>query len=216
MTILKLQNEGDTFTGKVTSAGEVAGNFGPQVKFDFEGGETLYMPKDSADRQLSRIPLGYAECIGESLTFSRDPNTKPGAKPYWGIRVSDIVDRTRPTQPKRLPPPSKVLPFDEEAFPSAAHGESVADPYDHTGPIHPARVPEVPPPNDADVPEWVEPKPTPREVAPAAQKKAAIVKGYVDLFAWMKQHLPEGTDDAAVQSATATVWITWGQKGLQP
>ena len=215
MTILKLQNEGDAFTGKVTNAGEVAGNFGPQVKFDFEGGETLYLPKESADRQLARIPLGYAECVGVSLTFSRDPNPKAGAKPFWGIKLADIVDRARPAHPKRItateaanaPPhhgalPTKPLPFDEEAF------------AERPGDGDEALLP--PPPTDDDLPEWVEPKPTPREVAPALQKKANIVKGYVDLFAWMKEQLPEGTDDSAIQAASATVWLTWKDRGLLP
>ena len=56
MAILKLQNEGDSHTARVQSCTEVAGQYGQQVKFDFEGGDTLYLPKDSADRQLSRIP----------------------------------------------------------------------------------------------------------------------------------------------------------------
>lgn len=143
MTILKLANEGDTHTGRIVAASEVAGNFGPQVKFSFEGGDDLFLPKDSADRQLARIPLAYAECVGEMLTFSRDPNAKAKSKPYWGIKLATGAEKQATAQPsKRISyaeAAGKVQPFDE-------------DPYKPDGKAPtPHRVPQAPDPTDDDM-----------------------------------------------------------------
>lgn len=111
MAIIKLPNEGDTHTMRVTGCEAVQGQYGEQVKFTGDGGDILFLPKDSADRQLARIPLEYITAVGETLTFSRDPNPKKGAKPFWSIAVAN----PRATQPsKRVSPkdadPQKGLP----------------------------------------------------------------------------------------------------------
>ena len=84
MAILKLQNEGDSHTMTVTECKTVTGNYGEQVLFS-DGTDALYLPKQSADRQLDRLGLDESSVVGMNLTFSRDPNPKTGAKPYWGI-----------------------------------------------------------------------------------------------------------------------------------
>lgn len=210
MTILKLQNEGDTHTGRIKACGEVAGNFGPQVKFTFENGDDLFLPKDSADRQLQRIPLGYTECVGEWLTFSRDPNAKARSKPYWGIKVADIVDKSRPAEPKRI--------SYAEANASNPTAPSVGGPikgldYEEGGPPEDESPYEEPGP----LPAFHKPPMTakPAEVAPVATEKAKIVRAYLDLFAWMKSQ-PEMKDVDAdvVQKASATIWIEWNKRGL--
>jgi hypothetical protein len=111
MAILKLPNEGDTHTGRIAGCVEVAGNFGPQVKFTFESGDDLYLAQKSADGQLSRIPLTYEECVGEVLTFSRDHNAKMPDKPYWSIKLATSADKA---------PPSKRLSYKEAATPVGA------------------------------------------------------------------------------------------------
>ena len=100
MGILKLQNAGESLTATVTKAERVQGQYGEQVKFTLPDGD-LYVPLDSALRQLERIPLAVEECQGETLVFARDPNnSRPGAKPYWGIRLAGAADRAAPS--KRL------------------------------------------------------------------------------------------------------------------
>ena len=100
MGIIKLQNAGESLTATVTKAERVQGQYGEQVKFTLPDGD-LYVPLDSALRQLERIPLAVEECAGETLVFARDPNnSRPGAKPYWGIRLAGGADRATPT--KRL------------------------------------------------------------------------------------------------------------------
>jgi hypothetical protein len=88
MAIIKLPNAGDQHTMTVTVCEIARGNFGEQVMFQ-DGTDTVYLPKDSADRQLARIfgdGFSYTDAAGNTLVFSRTPNNKkPGASPYWNI-----------------------------------------------------------------------------------------------------------------------------------
>ena len=111
MGIIKLQNAGESLTATVTKAERVQGQYGEQVKFTLPDGD-LYVPLDSALRQLERIPLAVEECAGETLVFARDPNnSRPGAKPYWAIRLAGAADRAAP---------SKRLSYAEANTPQAA------------------------------------------------------------------------------------------------
>lgn len=170
MAILKLQNEGDEHTMTVTECKAVAGNYGEQVLFS-DGNDSLYLPKASADRQLERLGLDYISAVGMNLTFSRDPNPKKGAKPYWGVSYAG----TEVAQPK---PSARVVP---QAVP--AQSVSVA----------------------------VQPR------------RDAILANYLLLWDAVAGHLAQtsqkygyGLDAAAIQAATATVWISWKDKGIQP
>ena len=208
--IVKLQNAGESVTWTIIAAERVPGNFGKQVKFESDAG-ILYLPEDSAVRQLERIGLAVEECAGETLVISRDPNPKPGAKPYWGIKLASAADKA---------PPSKRLSYTEAAkpasgpsigripemddFPSEEYGASIHapdSPYDEPGPIPPFHKPVQTPSVPA--------------VAPVAQEKAKVVRAYLDLFAWVKAQ-PEMKDVPAevVQSASATIWIEWNKRGL--
>ena len=212
MAILKLPNEGDTHTGRIIGCVEVAGNFGPQIKFTFEGGDDLYLAKKSADGQLSRIPLAYAECVGEVLTFSRDHNAKMPDKPYWSVKLATGAEKQAQPQPSKRINYAEATGISKGAipemddFPDEDYGRSVQspsgpaddEPYASTGKAPtPHRVPSVPP------------------VAPVATEKAKIVRAYLDLFAWMRTQ-PEVKDVPldVVQSISATVWIEWNRRGL--
>lgn len=169
MAILKLQNAGDEHTMTITQCEVAKGNYGEQVKFS-DGTDLLYLPKDTADRQLQRLSLGYDECVGMTLTFSRDPNPKPGAKPYWGISFADLAGETPKPKPQA---------------PSTA--------------------------------------PAPVSVIPPEQRREGVVQNYLMLWDVMAHHLAQtsqkygyGLDAAAIQAATATVWISWKDKGIQP
>ncbi len=172
MAILKLQNAGDEHTMTITECIVAKGNYGEQVKFN-DGTDLLYLPKDTADRQLQRLGLDghgsdgqYDAVIGMTLTFSRDPNPKPGSKPYWGISFA---------------------------------GESEA----------PKPKPQAPA--------------APVTVIPPEQRREGVVQNYLLLWDVMAHHLAQTStkygyalDAAAIQAATATVWISWKDKGIQP
>jgi hypothetical protein len=211
VAVIKLQEEGQTLTAVVLTAERVKGQYGEQVKFGFEQGD-LYVPLDSALRQLERIPIAIEECAGETLTFSRDPNnSRPGAKPYWGIKVASVVEKSAPAQSKRIPPPSKKpLPFDEESFPKDGPYAEDAQNY----PIRQANMPDL---SDAPLPpepEWVTAPAPARSVAPKAEAKLAYISAYLDLLGYVKAH--SGLkDEVAIQAATATLHIGLKQEGLR-
>lgn len=100
MSILKLANEGDEAYLQITECEVVAGQFGQQVKFTADNGDILFLPKDSADRQLGRIGFAdlsngeviHADVANSLLRFSRTPNSKPGARPYWDISLANRGD----------------------------------------------------------------------------------------------------------------------------
>ncbi len=191
MPIVKLTQEGDSLTMQVKDCEPVKGNFGEQVKFTATNGDILFLPKDSADRQLERCQLDYATAIGETLTFSRDKNKKPGAAPFWGITVANVRD-ANPAPSKRIAPPSgappqrKALPFDEE----------------------------VPLPPDPDEPLYrEEPKRTPREAREAETGISDRERAYLATWRRVARDLAivcqnEGIplDASAVQAATFSVF----------
>lgn len=115
MSILKLANAGDEATLEITGCTVVAGQYGEQVQFD-AGEDRLYLPITSADRQLERLGLieatadgdySYGAVLGERLTFSRVPSTKPGAKPFWNIaKAGNGKPPVAKANPAKTPIPS--------------------------------------------------------------------------------------------------------------
>lgn len=173
MGILKLQNEGDTHTMLIRKCEEVAGQYGQQVLFS-DGTDTLYLPKESADRQLGRLGLDdYDAVVDMNLTFSRDPNPKKGAKPYWGIRYAGA----EPVEAK----PSKRI--------EAPRGEMSA----------------------------------PMSNATLDDRRGKVMTQYLALWHSVAGHLAQTAqkhgydlDAPTIQAATATIWISWKDKGIQP
>jgi hypothetical protein len=206
--IVKLQNAGDSVTWRIKSAETVAGKFGSQVKFTAENGDCLFISEDTAGRQLGRIPLDIANCAGEVLTFSRSENPKGGA-PYWNIGVADVIDRAAPVQSKRVAPPKKPLPFDEESFPP--------EPYAPDAQNYPIRQANMPDLSDAPLPpepEWVTAPAPARNVAPKAEAKLAYISAYLDLLGYVRAH--SGLkDEVAMQACCATIFIGLKQEGLR-
>lgn len=165
--IIKLPNEGDSLTMKVAACEVVQGQYGEQVKFTGSTSDILFLPKDSADRQLQRIPLDYEECVGNTLTFSRDHNPKAGAKPFWGIA---LYQGASPAPTKRLTP--------EQAASAKPHAGPImpfdADP-DDPGPMDPWDDPKE---RHADAPKKAAPARTPLPSAP----QSTIEADYIALF----------------------------------
>lgn len=71
MSILKLEKDGDKHTLPVSGVREVAGKFGMQYAFDTPDGDTLFVGKDAADKQLARIGYTKDTCVGHRLLFER-------------------------------------------------------------------------------------------------------------------------------------------------
>lgn len=160
MAIIKLANAGDAATWKVTDCETVAGKFGSQVKFTAENGDVLFISAETAERQLNRCGLTTETAIGETLTFSRQANTKtPGAAPYWSIEVAG--PQAAPS--KRLAPPAPVQ----------------------------------------------------TEVVGGLDARMSIANAYLALYQHVRRALPQEAAEA-VQAATATIWISWDKRGLQP
>lgn len=120
MAILKLPNVNDTHTGHVSACEQVEGTYGPQVKFGFEGGDLLFLPADTAHRQL--LHAGFADVgedgharadlhqvAGNTLAFFRSPNKKAGSAPYWNVTIANGAP---PAPSKRLsgPDTATVVP----------------------------------------------------------------------------------------------------------
>ena len=117
MSIIKLPDEGNTHTAKVKSCESVKGQYGMQVKFEFADGDVLFMPYDSAVRQLMRSGFDggqdengddvadFEAVTGETLTFARTHNKKPGAKPFWDVSVASGAEKAGAVPSKRLTGP---------------------------------------------------------------------------------------------------------------
>jgi hypothetical protein len=170
MGIIKLQNEGESHTMTVTECKTVTGNYGEQVLFS-DGSDTLYLPKQSADRQLERLGLDESSVVGMNVTFSRDPNPKKGAKPYWGISYAGT----------------------EAAAPKAS--------------------PRVTPPKAT----------TTDNAVTLTLRRMNVALDYLALWDLVSNHLKDECDIThatltadAIQAATATIWITWDKRGIQP
>ena len=201
MSIIKLQNEGETLTMDVAGCEQVEGQFGEQVKFTAENGDVLYLPKTSADNQLDRLNLSYAECIGNRLTFSRDKNKKAGAKPYWGINVAG---------PHKAPSPRVTSPYADGAKPQ---------PFDE--PTR-AEVGMSGPPN-APLHGEEDDEPTPLTAKSEGERiqREALERTYFALWARCAAYQARvgaadrvPVDGSSVNAMAATIWVAFDKQGL--
>lgn len=215
MNIVKLTAVGESHTMRVVECIAVQGQYGEQVKFAADNGDTLFLPKTSADRQLERAGLTYASAVGATLTFGRSANPKKGSAPFWDVSVAGPP--AAPSQ--RVQPPPRQAPVT----------------------VVPPRVPDkhIPGLDDDGPPDWSdvppaspyaeEPKQTPREQAQGTPeaRRAAIERHYLALHArvaaavvenHVKAHAVVNVPDlaTAISATTATIWITWKEKGLTP
>lgn len=110
MSILKLPHAGDTATLTITHAEEVQGKWGQQVAFH-AGEDVLFLPLDSAIRQLQRLGLtDLGALAGHALTFSRTANSKnPDAAPFWNITYGAEASSPAPAKETPRPAPSRTV-----------------------------------------------------------------------------------------------------------
>lgn len=197
MSIIKLKEAGESHTMTVTACESVKGQYGEQMKFDGDG-DTIYLPQDSAERQLTRLGLDAETVVGEHLTFSRSPNPKKGAAPFWDIAPAKAGT---PAPSRRIAPPSGAppqgvsrgsLPFDE---PTAEERAMVG----HSAP------PDAPLMGD-------EPELTPRELA-ALDARSQRERDYLACWDRVAAHLRKTCqthniplDASAVQATTFSIF----------
>ena len=214
MSILKLPDVGNTATMTITACEVVAGQFGQQVKFSDAKGNDLYLPKKSADGQLLRISfdsgendedgqpaVDYAAVVGEVLVFSRTPNSKPGSKPYWDIALGNKGDVQASVAPsKRLTQAAAQKPAPEE--------DDGYGPMDET----PKSAPLL------DRITALTGEPTDKHANERSRLTAAYMQLWRDVATEqtaVSKNLDLPVDGTSVQAATATILITFSQKGVQ-
>ena len=201
MAILKLPNVGDAHQARVTMCEAVEGNFGPQVKLQFENGDLLFLPADSAHRQL--LHAGFADVgddnnpradlhavAGNTLSVFRTPNKKSGSAPYWNVTI-----------PTGAPPaPSKRLAGPDTATATPTTVPGVA-PKAQTPASHSTTTSAM----------------SKALTAPATRSRAQVAAAYA--WALATAHAAQvatlgNTDATAVQAGAATLLIQLEKSGL--
>lgn len=108
---VKLTKAGESITLIVSACGPASVGTYPEIEFTGKSGNRLVMvpvPKQSADRQLGRIPFSYQECVGATLTISRDANDKDASKPYWGITLAGSAPVRADSPPQATAPAAQT------------------------------------------------------------------------------------------------------------
>jgi len=201
MAILKLQNVGDAHQARVTMCEAVEGKFGPQVKLQFENGDLLFLPADSAHRQL--LHAGFPDVgedgtaranlhavVGNTLAFFRSPNKKAGSAPYWNVTIANGAP---PAPSKRLAGPDTAT-----ATPTTVPGVA---PKPQTPASHSTTTSAM----------------SKALTAPAARSRTQVAAAYA--WALATAHAAQvatlgSTDAAAVQAGAATLIIQLEKSGL--
>ena len=202
MAILKLKAAGESHTMTIKGCEVAKGQYGEQVKFDGTDGNTLYLPKESADRQLARCGfiveddegsrVDYGAVEGNALTFSRDPNPKPGSSPFWSIAVATPADL------KAKPPTKRLTAADASTAPEGPAKDAGAPPSDDLDAKHQA---------ERDRLEGLYWDLWRRSAAfqEALCSKSEITEGPVERIPF---------DAASINAMASTVMIQWERRGL--
>lgn len=109
MTWTKLEKAGDAATLTIKLCGEAPGRLGPQVRFDGTDGQTIYMPKEHAERMLAELGyvregrVDYALVDGETLRFSRVSPPNANDRPHWKIERVAGASPARPPKAATAP-----------------------------------------------------------------------------------------------------------------
>jgi hypothetical protein len=208
---LKLEEAGDEATMLVKYVNEVKTKFGSKLVFvgvvNGTESETGLIPADTADKQLSRGKMDRQSVIGREVVISRGDN--PSGKPYWNIDpATPESEGKRVASPYQAPSGgAKNQPFDDPEDPGPQ------DPWDDPAERH------------ADAPQKA---PSVRQEAPQptsapSGKGAAVEDAYLALWSRVAERLVSvgkdlefPVDATGIQAATATIWISWKDRGIQP
>lgn len=107
---IKLQNAGDSLTFQCTGASIAKTGKWPEAIFAGHDGAkeiVVHMPAQSAERQLTRLAMTYADCGNKTLTISRAPNHSDPNKPYWNL---EVVGTHATSGPKKAQPFDSMPP----------------------------------------------------------------------------------------------------------
>lgn len=218
--VIKMPDVNDTVTMHVVKCEVVEGQYGEQVKFTDTRGDALYLPRESADRQLSRIGFVdgemviYGDVDGTTLIFSRDPNPKTGARPYWGIRRVVEEDLThRPSlkaaaqaEAERVRK-AKGLPKDDGGS-MGPYIPGLDDDPDDPGPTDPYAE------DDGMPPQKPLPKAATTLTTEQGNKEGAINAAYARAYAFVLGVQGAIATADSVQAGCATVFIAYRQAGI--
>ena len=220
MAILKLKAAGDTATLHIVKCEVVEGSFGEQVKFTAANGDQLFLPRDSADRQLARQGFAdgeavlYSDVDGTTLVFSRDPNKKPGAAPYWSItRVVPSDDLAHRPSLKEAAQAEAERVRKAKGLPPEEDG--------NLGPHIPG-LDDAPPPSDEDYPyddDGLPPVKASQKhpsslTAEQVDKEGAINAAYARAYAFVLGVQGAAATADSVQAGTATLVIQYSRAGI--
>lgn len=220
MAVIKLTNVGDSATCHIVKCEVVEGKFGEDVKFTTANGDTLFINRKSADRQLARLGFAdeemvlYSDVDGTTLRFYRSENTKQPGKHYWNI------DRIIPEDDARNRP-SLVEAAKQEAervrvakgLPKEELSNTMGSlPYDDAPP--PPTDEDYPYADDDGMPPVKAPPKTSTLTAEQANKEGAINAAYARAYAFtMGVQGPVATPDS-LQAGAATLLIAYRQSGI--
>ena len=216
MGFVKLNDPGAAITLHVTKVVENKSGNWPDWEFHGADGNVVAVPQKACERQFARLNVASAlQLVGANLKISCSDKPGSNGKLFWNLDLAGP-----PSAPsKRLPPPETVPPRQG----GAKHIPGLDDLPDGEIPDwHSAPLPEDPDgfeqfSNAIDA--IAQPAQTPRETADAmlkAKKRHDFLGFYAATFAQLQEMLPDGTSDDAVQAATATCVIRFGQSGLLP
>jgi hypothetical protein len=107
MAILKLA-EGPV-TATIAATEEVEGNFGPQVKFTTDTGDTIYVNLLPASKQLARLNMDVASAVGSTLRFEQ---VKKNGTTFTNIDKAQDGAQTAQRAPVAAAPRAAAAPVD--------------------------------------------------------------------------------------------------------
>ena len=88
MAILKLVvGPEHALTGTIEQMQEVEGKFGAQAQVDFTSGDTVYLPLDKAQQQVTRLGKDFASMAGEAVTIWKKPMRDDPSKGFLNIEL---------------------------------------------------------------------------------------------------------------------------------
>jgi hypothetical protein len=241
MGFVKLNDPGASLTLHVIKVEENKTGNWPDWEFHGADGNVVAVPQKACERQFARLNVASAlQLVGANLKISR--SDKPGANgklfwnldlsgppapaskrvsaadadPYVGVPALPDFPRSQGKPVQRVPAPQRPAP--SHGGPLPGEDEVPEDVEAWMG----GSLPESPDGFEAfsrAVDEIAAPAQTPRETADAmlkAKKRHDFLGFYAATFAALKEMLPDGTSDEAVQSAVATCVIQFGKVGLLP
>ena len=142
-TKVKLPNVGDSLTLAVTACALAPVGKFPGIEFTGlrVGGAAFVcveVPTGAAARQLDRLGLSQAQCVGQTLRIYREHNATAPDKPYWSIVRMDRGDERAADAAEADPAPDDETPDAPLRTHTTPAATPAFDPLTTDEPPHPA------------------------------------------------------------------------------